>query len=160
VLLQLPWGLSSSVAYFYGSGNRFATSINTTPFGKPGTNRLNLTSTGAAAATIVVPAAMVDRFLGDAQITSGSVIPRNALQGLPLHKVDLRLQKDFALVGRLKASIIAEIYNAFDHANYGGYSGTLSTNVATTANFGTPSQNLGNAYVPREGQLAFRLGFE
>jgi hypothetical protein len=160
VLLQMPWGLSSSVAYFYGSGNFFATSINTAPYGKPGTNRLNLTSTGAAAATIIVPQAMQDRYLGDPTIASGAVIPRNALQGLPLHKVDLRLQKDFALVGRLKASVIAEIYNAFDHANYGAYSGTLSTNIATLQNFGTPAQNLGNAYVPREGQLAFRLGFE
>jgi hypothetical protein len=35
----------------------------------------------------------------------------------------------------------------------------LSTNAATLANFGKPQQNLGNAYVPREGQLAFRLGF-
>ena len=148
------------MAYFYGSGNRFATSINTTPYGKPGTNRLNLTSAGGAAATIIVPLAVQDRYLGDPSIPSGAVIPRNALKGLPLHKVDLRLMKDFPLGGRLKASIIGEVYNVFDHANYGSYSGVLSTNAATLANFGAPQQNLGNAYVPREGQLAFRLAFE
>jgi hypothetical protein len=160
ILVQLPWGLNTSVAYFYGSGNRFATSIATSPFGKPGTNRLNLTSAGGAAATIIVPADVADRFLGNPTILSGTVIPRNALQGLPLHKVDFRLTKDFVLVGRLKATIIGEVYNLFDHANYGSYSGSLSTNAATLANFGKPNQNLGNAYVPREGQLAFRLGFE
>jgi hypothetical protein len=158
-MIQLPWGISTSVAYFYGSGNHFATSINTTPFGKPGTNRLNLTSTGAAAQTIIVPAEMVDRYLGDPSIVSGAVIPRNALEGLPLHKVDLRFMKDIPLGGRVKISLIGEIYNVFDHANYGSYSGVLSTTAATLANFGKPQQNLGNAYVPREGQLAFRLGF-
>jgi hypothetical protein len=158
-MINMPWGLSTSVAYFYGSGNRFATSINTTPYGKPGTNRLNLTSAGAAQATIVVPEAVRDRYLGDPNVVSGSVIPRNGLEGLPLHKVDLRVMKDIPLGGRVKISLIAEVYNVFDHANYGSYSGTLSTNAAILANFGTPSQNLGNAYVPREGQLAFRLGF-
>jgi hypothetical protein len=102
---------------------------------------------------------MVDRFNGDPTILSGSVIPRNALEGLPLHKVDLRFMKDVPLGGRVKISLIGEIYNVFDHANYGTYSGVLSTTVATNATFGKPQQNLGNAYVPREGQLAFRLGF-
>ncbi len=158
-LIQMPWGISTSVAYFYGSGNRFATSIGTTPYGKPGTNRLNLTSAGLTAATIIVPANVADRYLGDATIVSGTVVPRNALQGLPLHKVDLRVMKEVPLGGRMKASLIGEIYNVFDHANYGTYSGALSTNPAILANFGKPQQNLGNAYVPREGQLAFRLAF-
>jgi hypothetical protein len=87
------------------------------------------------------------------------VIPRNALEGLPLHKVDLRLLKDIPLGGRVKISLIGEVYNVFDHANYGSYSGVLSSTATTLAAFGKPQQNLGNAYVPREGQLAFRLGF-
>ena len=33
-----------SVTYFYGSGNRFARRISATPYGKTGTNRLNLTN--------------------------------------------------------------------------------------------------------------------
>ena len=47
-LVQLPYGFSTSVTYFYGSGNRFSDSIATAPFGKTGTNRLNLTATGGA----------------------------------------------------------------------------------------------------------------
>ena len=88
------------------------------------------------------------------------VIPRNALEGLPMHKVDLRLTKDVKIAGRLKVSLIAEVYNLFNRANYGSYNTSLSaTNAAQTAVFGQPVQNLGNAYVPREGQLAFRLSF-
>ena len=160
VINQLPWGLSTSVSYFYGSGNLFAASIAATPYGKPGTNRLNLLPTGAASPSIVIPAAMVDRFDGPSTILSGTVIPRNALEGLPLHKVDLRLTKDLKIAGALKASFIAEVFNVFNRANYGSYNTSLSaTSAATTAAFGQPQQNNGNAYVPREGQLAFRVAF-
>ena len=56
--------------------------------------------------------------------------------------------------------MIAEVYNLFDHHNYGSYNLNLSaTAPVTTALFGTPAQNLGNAYVPREAQFAFRVGF-
>jgi hypothetical protein len=159
-LYQLPWGISTSVSYFYGSGNRFAATIAATPYGKSGSNRLNLSNTGGPAATITIPAAVADRFDGPSVITSGMTIPRDALEGLPLHKVDLRLTKDIRLTGTLKAQLIGEVFNLFNHANYGSYNTTLSaTSAATTALFGTPAQNTGNAYVPREAQLAFRLAF-
>jgi hypothetical protein len=159
-LYQFPWGIATSVSYFYGSGNRFNATIAATPYGKTGNNRLNLTNTGGAANTITIPAAVADRFNGPTTITSGMVIPRNALEGLPLHKVDLRLTKDIRFVGTFKASLIGEVFNLFNHANYGSYNSTLSaTNAATTALFGTPAQNTNNAYVPRTGQLAFRLSF-
>ena len=54
-LYRAPWGISTAVSYAYGSGARFAASIATAPYGKPGTNRLNLTAAGAAAPTIVIP---------------------------------------------------------------------------------------------------------
>ena len=159
-LYQFPWGISTSVSYFYGSGNRFAASIAATPYGKTGTNRLNLSNTGGPAGTIVIPAAVADRFDGPSTVVSGTVIPRNALEGLPLHKVDLRVTKDIRFVGTFKATLIGEVFNVFNHANYGSYNTTLSaTNAATTALFGTPAQNTNNAYIPRMGQLAFRLSF-
>src|SRR5262249_53985891 len=135
-LYQMPFGVSASVSYFYGSGNRFAASISATPYGKTGTNRLNATNTGGASPAIVIPAAVADRFDGPSTIGSGVVIPRNALEGLPLHKVDLRLTKDIRIVGTFKASLIGEVFNLFNHANYGSYNTTLSaTNAATTALF-------------------------
>jgi hypothetical protein len=159
-MYQLPHGFATSVTYFYGSGNLYSASISATPYGKTGTNRLNLTNAGGAAATITIPAAVADRFEGPAAITSGTAIPRNALEGLPLHKVDFRITKEIKLGGTAKATLIAEVFNVFNHANYGSYATSLSaTNAATTALFGQPQQTDGNAYVPREAQLGFRIGF-
>jgi hypothetical protein len=159
-LYQLPWGISTSVSYFYGSGNRFNATISGTPFGKTGNNRLNASNTGGASPSIVVPDAMLDRWLGPDVIASGVVIPRNALEGLALHKVDVRLTKEILLVGTARLQLIGEVFNLFNRANYGSYNTTLSaTNVAQTALFGRPAQNTGNAYVPRQGQLGFRLAF-
>src|SRR5262249_32923924 len=135
--------------------NRYNTTIATTPFGKTGSNRLNLTETGGATSAISVPEAVLDRWQGPAVIASGAVIPRNALEGLPYSKFDLRLTKDVR-VGGMKASLIGEIYNLFNHANYTGYVTQLSaTSAATTARFGLPSA----ASISRQGQLAFRIAW-
>jgi len=177
-MYRFPFDISASVSYFYGSGNRFAATIATSPYGKVGTNRLNLTSAGGAAATINIPATndltytdpvtkqvtviatipVAARFNDVLSIPSGYVMARDALEGMPLHKVDLRVTKDFKIVGTTKASVIVEVYNLFNHANYGSFNTSLTTASATT-NFGLPQQNLGNAYVPREAQFAFRVGF-
>jgi len=121
---------------------------------------LNLSNTGGPTNSIVVPEAMLDRWEGPAVITSGMVLPRNALEGLGLHKVDLRITKDIRLAGTAKVQLIGEVFNLFNRANYGSYNTTLSaTNAAQTALFGRPAQNTGNAYVPRQAQLGFRLAF-
>ena len=159
-LYQLKWGIATSITYSYGSGNRFNASISGTPYGKVGTNRLNLTNAGGTANPIVIPAGVADRFDGPATIASGTVIPRNALLGLPLHKVDLRITDELRLGGSRKATLILEVFNVFNHANYGSYATSLSaTNAATTAAFGRPQQIDGNAYVPRQAQLGFRIAF-
>jgi hypothetical protein len=169
-LYRAPWGISTAVSYFYGSGNRFAASIAGSPYGKPGTNRLNLTAAGGATNPIVIPTSatlangdvidIASRFNDVTTIPSGYTIARNALEGLPLHKVDLRVTKDFRIVGTSKISLIAEVFNLFNHHNYGSYNTQVSaTAAATTATFGQPQQNLGNAYVPRQAQFAFRVGF-
>jgi hypothetical protein len=159
-LVQLPLGFNASVTYFYGSGNRFPASIATTPYGKPGTNRLNLSGAGTSAGSITIPASVLDRWTGNAVIAPGEVIPRNGLEGLALHKVDLHITKDFKLGGTSRVQLVAEVFNLFDHANYGSYNVSLSaTAPATTALFGTPNQNTGTAYVSRQGQLGFKVQF-
>lgn len=159
-LYQMPWGFSTSVSYFYGSGNLYNATIAGTPYGKTGNNRLNLSNTGGPAASITIPEAALDRWDGPAVIASGMLIPRNALRGEALHKVDLRLTKDIRIAGSFRAQLIGEVFNLFNRANYGSYNTTLSaTNAATTALFGRPAQNTGNAYVPRQAQLGFRLVF-
>ena len=83
-------------------------------------------------------------------ITSGMVVPRDALEGLSQHRVDLRLTKSFNLGGNVKASVIGEVFNMFNRANYRSFTANLST-----ATFGQPT----GADVPRQGQLAFRFIF-
>jgi len=146
-IVTLPFGISASGLYQYGSGNYFSTTVSGRPFNKPGTNRLNI------GAPIAIPRTMLGRFDGPDVIGTGVVVPKNALHGLPIHKVDAHLTKTFT-VGRLRATGIAEVSNLFNHANYGSYNG-----VVNSATFGPPQQNTAVNYGPRIGQFAFRLQF-
>jgi hypothetical protein len=152
-LYQMSWGISLSGLYLYGSGNRFATTLSSLGYNGGGANRLNL------GAPITIPAATAGRFDGPPVIATGAVVPRNGLEGLPLQRVDLRITKDIKLHGDLKLSLIGEVFNLTDHANYGSYNG-----VVDSPTFGQPLavysfSGLGTAYVPRTGQLAFRVSF-
>jgi hypothetical protein len=148
-IYRLPWDFSISGAYLFGSGNYYSTSVaGTAPFGKPGTNRLN------TRAPITIPDRVGDLFEGPSVIGTGEVVPRNALKGNNLHKVDLRLSKDFSLGGSVRVTGIAEVFNLFNHDNFGSY----NTQITSTG-FGLPAQNLGNGYTPRSAQFAFRFQF-
>lgn len=151
-LYQLPKGFSISPILYYGSGNYYATALSTTAFGE-GTNRLNL------GAPITIPVAMQGRFDGPSVIPTGGVVPRDALKGLPLARLDMRLSKVFNIGERLKVEGIAEVFNLTNHSNYGSY--VANVDLAT---FGQPVQvsafsGTGTAYVPRTGQMAFRVTF-
>ncbi len=127
-------------SYFYGSGSHYNATSGSDPYSKPGTNRLNI------GAPITIPAAMLDRWEGPAVIATGSVWPRDALEGLPLHKVDLRLTSHIKVVNNVKVELMAEVFNVFNWKNYGSYNTTI-----TSASFGQPLANSGNAYVPARG---------
>ncbi len=58
------------------------------------------------------------------------------------------------LVGRAAIDGILEVYNVFNHANYGSYT-TSENNVA----YGKPSSNTNVAYAPRMLQLGFRVTY-
>ena len=115
------------------------------PFGHGGTTRY-------VTAPTTVSEAVADRFDGPTSFAIGDVVPRNALRGLALHRVDLRLSKDINLPGGVRITGIAEVFNAFNHENYGAYNGQVNSTT-----FGEPRQNLLNAYQPRVMQLAFRV---
>ena len=144
---DLPYDFTTSVIYLYGSGNYRETSVATVPFGKPGTNRLNIGS------PIVIPAEVRDRFDGPAVIGTGEVVPRNALKGFPLHKVDVRVSKR-AKVGSVRLTGVTEVFNLFNRKNFGNYVGQVDS-----ARFGQVAASSGNAYVPRSGQLGVRFEF-
>jgi hypothetical protein len=97
-----------------------------------------------------------DRFEGPEVIGvgPGNEAPRNALRGEGLHRVDVRLTKEFAF-GGVRISGIAEVFNLFNHANFGAYNGVINTPT-----FGNPQQTAGViAYSSRSAQLAFRIDF-
>jgi hypothetical protein len=55
---------------------------------------------------------------------------------------------------------VGEVFNLFNHGNFGAYNTSLSpTSAATTALFGTPVTNSGTAYVSRQAQLGFKVQF-
>jgi hypothetical protein len=156
LLYDLPWDVSAGVSYAFGSGNRYNATIASNPYGATVTNRLNLGANGTPANAIVIPTAMLDRWEGPAVIASGVVVPRNAFEGTTYNRLDLRLMKDIKLWRTFKVSLIGEVFNVFDHANYTDFNTLLSaTSPATTANFGQPSV----ADVSRQAQLGFRWTF-
>jgi outer membrane receptor protein involved in Fe transport len=122
-------GIQLSGLYFYGSGARFATDT--------GVDRRDQGSSGE------------QRLRAD-----GTVAPRNNLTGDPIHRVDMRLQKRIRLGGNRALEGILEVFNLFNHANYGSY----VTNESSGA-YGSPSFNSNIAYQARMMQLGFRIAF-
>jgi hypothetical protein len=158
---RLPYDFTLSGAYLFGSGNYYATTIALNAFGHTGTNRLNSGTTALVIReTVPVSSANADevnvraRFDGPDTIAPGTIAPRNALRGLPLHRVDFRVSKDFNLPGATRLTGIFEVFNVTNHANYGAYNGQINSPT-----FGQPRQNLLNAYQPRVVQLAFKFAF-
>jgi hypothetical protein len=161
---QAPKGFSLSGIFYYGSGNYYsdgyATSAQYTSIvgGFFNVNRLvpNAMETGTvAAAPVVIPASLAGRWDGPMVIAPGQTIKRNALKGTPLYKFDLRLAKEFGIPEtRIKISGMFEVFNVFNHPNYGAFQTLSNLN-----NFGAPQQNSSISYVPREVQLAFRAAF-
>jgi hypothetical protein len=144
---RLPYAMSIAGAYLYGSGNYYQTLIAATPFGAVGNNRY-------VTAPLTINPAALDRWDGKESYAIGEVIPRNALRGLPLHRVDIRYSKDLNLPGGVRITGIAEVFNLFNHENYGAYNTQVNS-----ATFGDPRQNLLNAYQPRVAQLAFKVSW-
>ena len=123
-------GLQASGIYFYGSGERFAT-----------TTGVDRRDEGATAAS-------EQRLRAD-----GSILPRAGIVGRPIHRVDARLQKRVH-AGHLTLDGSFEVFNLFNHENFGSYVTNQSNPL-----FGQPSFNGNGAYQPRMLQLGFRVGF-
>ena len=136
-------------SFFYGSGNYYNATLVEKPFSKPGTNRLNI------GAPIMIPAAMRDRWEGPAVIATDTVWPRNALRGPPAEQGRLaRHQAHQARQQRAASSCWPKCSTCST-----GRTTAATTTQLTSANFGQPVANSGNAYVPRQGQLGVRVEF-
>ena len=122
-------GFQLSGLYFFGSGQRYATSY--------GGDRRN---SGGQAQGRLRP--------------DGTIVARNDFVGDPIHRVDMRMQQRIPLFGSARIDGIVEMFNVFNHANYGSYTTAESNRL-----YGLPSQNANVAYAPRMLQLGFRLAF-
>ena len=84
----------------------------------------------------------------------GTIIPRAAFVGEPIHRVEMRVQQRVPLRGRASLMGFAEVFNLFDRANYGAYDLT-----ETSPNFGRPIATPNLSYAARTVQLGFRFQF-
>ena len=126
-------GVQLSGIYFFGSGERRRTN-----FGS------DLRDEGGTVGII-----------GSARLRrDGTIIPRAGIVGDPIHRVDMRLQKRLTLGGHRQIEGLLEVFNLFNHANYGSY-----TINESNANYGKPASNDNLAYQPRMVQLGFRTTF-
>ena len=130
-IYEAPLGFQISGVYFYGSGQRFSTSYG-------GDLRDQ------------VAGSELGRLRPD-----GTIVPRNSLVGKPIHRVDMRLQKRFRFLGRMSADGMVELFNVFNHANYGSY----TTQETAGASYGQPVFSSNISYQPRVVQLGFRFTF-
>jgi hypothetical protein len=127
-IVELPAGFQVSGLYFFGSGERFSRTYG---------------------ADLRVTGGISGRLRPD-----GTIVPRNNFVGKPLHRIDMRASRQFAIVGTLRVDALVEVFNLLNHANYGSY----VTNEAS-ASYGQPLQNINTAFQPRTLQLGFRVAF-
>jgi hypothetical protein len=130
---DMGYGVQLSGIYFYGSGERFRTNFGSDLRDEGGTVGI----IGSA------------RFRRD-----GTIIPRTGIVGDPIHRLDMRLQKRLTFGGHRQLDGLLEVFNLFNHANYGSY-----TINESNANYGQPAANTNLAYQPRMVQLGFRTTF-
>ena len=126
---DLGHGFQASGLYFFGSGLRYATNYG------GDLRQMGVGSTG--------------RLRPD-----GTIVPRNDFVGQPVQRVDVRFQKRIPIRGRLAVDAIVEVFNLFNHTNYGTY-----TTAESSPAYGQPSSNKLQPFQPRMGQFAFRLAF-
>ena len=125
---QAGYGIQLSGLYLYGSGDHLTPSAG-----------VDVRNTGSA---------------GGRLLPNGTLIPFASFATKPMHRVDVRAQRRFRLVGRASVDGIIEVYNLLNHANYGSYVTTKSNPL-----FGQPQFDSNVAYVPRMLQFGFRASF-
>jgi outer membrane receptor protein involved in Fe transport len=128
---EVAHGFQVSGIYFYGSGQRIQAVCGCDARG------LQITS--------------IDRLRLD-----GTIIPREAFVGAPIHRVELRLQQRVRIGARAAISGYLEVFNLFNHANY-DYS--MYNVTETSPGYGQPVSSANLSYAPRTVQLGFRLTF-
>jgi hypothetical protein len=89
----------------------------------------------------------------DRPVINRQVVGRYAFRGTGTSDVTL-FGEGKLLTGARSATLRVEVFNLFNHANYGSY-----VTAESNTRYGTPSSNTNVAYQPRMMQLGFRATF-
>ena len=134
---ELPYRLQLSGLYFYGSGQAFGANYGA-----------DLRNSGNLSFALRPDGSIVERN------RKGHLIDKTGTYGNSIHRVDLRLTKRLRLRDRMNVEGMFEVFNLFNHANYGSY---VTSEVSPL--YGQPQQNFNVAYLARMLQLGFRVTF-
>jgi hypothetical protein len=130
-IAELPYGFLVSGLYLFGDQG----------WGTSGSG-VDVLATGSSSAA-------TSRLRAD-----GTIIPRNDFDIPSLQRVDLRLQRTFQIAHKAAVEGIVEVFNVFNHPNYGSFN-----LVENNANYKKPVDNTNIAYQPRMFQFGFRFTF-
>jgi hypothetical protein len=131
----------------------------------PGGKRFNTATTD----TLSQPSFQIGPFR-TAQAPRQGTLGRNALRGFPFWQIDFALQRQFTLTGKFKLQLRADVFNLFNHPNFGNANGMLNDPLFGTVTsmlnrgLGTAGVNGGSNPVfqvggPRSGQVVLKLTF-
>lgn len=96
----------------------------------------------------------------DRPIVNGVQLGRNTGRGTPIFDLDPFVEKQIALVqDHLNAVLRTEVFNALNHPNEVGFSGTWGNGATPGPGFGKPLQGVTNQLPPREIQFSARINF-
>ena len=96
----------------------------------------------------------------DRPVINGVVVGRNAGRGRPIYDVSPFLERPFALSGeRVRLVLRVESFNAFNHANFVGYSGTYGNGTTPGVGFGAPLAGITNQLPARSVQFSAKLAW-
>ncbi len=95
----------------------------------------------------------------DRPVINGVVVGRNAGRGRPIYDFSPFIERPFTFGERATLLLRAEAFNAFNHANFVGYSGTYGNGTTAGAGFGQPLAGITNQLPARSLQFQARISF-
>ena len=94
----------------------------------------------------------------DRPVINGVVVGRNAGRGNPVYDISPFLERAFG-TDVFRVVLRAESFNAFNHANFAGYSGTYGNGATAGTGFGAPLVGITNQLPARSLQFSVKVAF-
>jgi hypothetical protein len=95
----------------------------------------------------------------DRPVVNGVVMGRNTGRGTAIYSVDPFIGKRIALTEKVHATLRAEAFNALNHRNAVGFSGTWGNGATPGNGFGMPLAGVTNQLPAREMQFSAQIEF-